>query len=69
MLLWPRSRMKEWLGDIGHYLGKEGTKAGVEVVKQIAVKFLEQHAGINIYHVGAGVSRTALVFERAHFLW
>jgi hypothetical protein len=40
-------RIKKWLSDIGHYVGKEGAKAGIDVIKQMAVKWLMQHAGIN----------------------
>jgi hypothetical protein len=38
-------RIKKWLRNIGRYLGKEGVKAGVDVAKQMALKWLMQHAG------------------------
>ena len=40
-------RIKKWIKDIGHYLGKEGAKAGVEVAKEMVVKWLLQYAGIS----------------------
>jgi hypothetical protein len=38
--------VKKWLGEIGGYITKEGAKAGIDVAKQMAIKWLMQHAGI-----------------------
>jgi hypothetical protein len=40
-------RIKGWLADVGQYLGKEGAKAGVDVVKKLATKWVLQHYGID----------------------
>jgi hypothetical protein len=40
------ARTKGWLKDIGKYLGKEGAKAGFEVAKQTATRWLLQHYGL-----------------------
>jgi hypothetical protein len=41
-------RVKGWLSDIGQYLGKEGAKAGVDVAKKYATKWVLQHYGLDI---------------------
>jgi hypothetical protein len=41
-------RIKGWLSNIGQYLGKEGTKAGIEVVKKLATKWILQHYGMDL---------------------
>jgi hypothetical protein len=40
------ARTKGWLKDVGKYLGKEGAKAGFEIAKQTATKWLLQHYGL-----------------------
>jgi hypothetical protein len=40
-------RVKTWLSSVGQYLGKEGTKAGMEVVKRLATKWILQHYGLD----------------------
>ena len=39
-------KTKRWLADMGKYLAKEGAKAGFEVAKQTATKWLLQHYGL-----------------------
>jgi hypothetical protein len=39
-------KAKQWVTDIGKYLGKEGVKVGVEVAKHTALKWLGQYLGI-----------------------
>lgn len=39
-------RTKQWLADIGKYLGKKGLETGFEVVKQAATKWILQHYGL-----------------------
>lgn len=39
-------KTKSWLADAGKYIGKEGVKAGVEVAKQAATKWILQHYGL-----------------------
>jgi hypothetical protein len=41
-------KTKEWLTNIGKYLGKEGAKTGFEVAKQIATKWVLQHYGLGV---------------------
>ena len=41
-------KTKEWLTNIGKYLGKEGAKAGLEVAKQFATKWVLQHYGLGV---------------------
>jgi hypothetical protein len=38
-------RIKGWLGQ---YLGKEGAKIGIDVVKKLATKWILQHYGIDL---------------------
>lgn len=40
------SKTKNWLKDIGKYLGKEGAKASLEIAKQAATKWVLQHYGL-----------------------
>ena len=40
-------RVKGWITNAGSYLSKEGAKAGVDVVKKIATKWILQHYGID----------------------
>jgi AbiTii len=37
-----------WLANIGKYLGKEGAKAGIEIAKRAATKWIMQHYGLDI---------------------
>lgn len=39
-------RAKQWVAEIGKYIGKEGVKVGVEVAKQTALRWLGQYLGI-----------------------
>jgi hypothetical protein len=39
-------KTKGWLADIGKYVAKEGAKAGFEIAKQAATKWLLQHYGL-----------------------
>jgi hypothetical protein len=41
-------KTKQWLSDIGKYLAKEGAKAGFEVAKQAATKWILQHCGLGV---------------------
>lgn len=41
-------KTKEWLTNIGKYLGREGAKAGFEVAKQMATKWILQHYGLGV---------------------
>jgi hypothetical protein len=41
-------RVKRWLASISKYLGKEGAKAGIDVIQQLATKWVLQHYGLNI---------------------
>jgi AbiTii len=41
-------RIKGWLADIGQYLGKEGAKAGIDVAKKLATKWILQHYGMDL---------------------
>jgi hypothetical protein len=41
-------KTKKWLENIGTYLAKEGLKAGVEVAKKTATKWIMQHYGFDI---------------------
>jgi hypothetical protein len=40
-------RIKGWLANIGQYLGKEGAKAGIDVTKKLATKWILQHYGMD----------------------
>ena len=41
-------RIKGWLANIGQYLGKEGAKAGIDVAKKLATKWILQHYGMDL---------------------
>jgi AbiTii-like protein len=41
-------RIKGWLANIGRYLGKEGAKVGIDVVKKLATKWILQHYGMDL---------------------
>jgi AbiTii len=41
-------KTKHWLADMGKYLAKEGAKAGFEVAKQAATKWILQHYGLGV---------------------
>jgi hypothetical protein len=41
-------KTKKWLENIGTYLGKEGLKAGVEIAKRTATKWVMQHYGFDV---------------------
>ena len=41
-------RVKKWLANVGSYLGKEGAKAGVEMAKRIATRWILQHYGMEV---------------------
>jgi hypothetical protein len=41
-------RIKGWLANIGQYLGKEGAKAGIDVTKKLATKWILQHYGMDL---------------------
>jgi AbiTii len=41
-------RIKAWLANIGQYLGKEGAKAGIDVTKKLATKWILQHYGMDL---------------------
>jgi hypothetical protein len=41
-------RVKGWMSKAGTYVGKERAKAGVEVVKKMATKWVLQHYGIDV---------------------
>jgi len=41
-------RIKGWLANIGQYLGKEGAKAGIDVMKKLATKWILQHYGMDL---------------------
>lgn len=41
-------RVKGWMAKAGTYVGKEGAKAGVEVAKKMATKWILQHYGIDV---------------------
>jgi hypothetical protein len=45
-----------WLADIGKYLSTEGVKAGVEVAKRAATKWIMNSARLGIGSDGATVS-------------
>ena len=40
--------IKGWLANIGQYLGKEGVKAGIDVTKKLATKWILQHYGMDL---------------------
>lgn len=42
------NRVKGWLSNIGQYAGKEGVKAGFDVAKKYATKWVLQHYGLDI---------------------
>jgi hypothetical protein len=39
--------IKGWVSDIGKYLSTEGAKAGVDVAKRLATKWILQHYGLD----------------------
>jgi len=39
-------RVKKWIADAGRYLGKEGAKAGVDMAKELAMRWILQYYGI-----------------------
>jgi hypothetical protein len=39
-------RVKKWIADAGRYLGKEGAKAGVDMAKELAMRWILQYHGI-----------------------
>lgn len=41
-------KTKGWLADVGKYIAKEGAKAGFEVAKQTATKWILQHYGLGV---------------------
>jgi hypothetical protein len=41
-------RIQGWLANIGQYLGKEGAKAGIDVAKKLATKWILQHYGMDL---------------------
>jgi AbiTii len=41
-------KTKGWLADVGKYIAKEGAKAGFEVAKQTATKWVLQHYGLGV---------------------
>ena len=41
-------RIKGWLANIGQYLGKEGAKVGIDVMKKLATKWILQHYGMDL---------------------
>jgi hypothetical protein len=41
-------KTKGWLADVGKYIAKEGAKAGFEVAKQTAMKWILQHYGLGV---------------------
>ena len=42
------SKTRGWLADMGKYIAKEGAKAGFEVAKQTATKWILQHYGLGV---------------------
>jgi hypothetical protein len=42
------TRVKQWLAKIGTYVGKEGAKAGLDVVQKLATKWVLQHYGLDV---------------------
>jgi hypothetical protein len=40
-------RVKGWIANVGSYVGKEGAKAGIDVVKKFATKWILQHFGLD----------------------
>jgi hypothetical protein len=40
-------KIKTWLANVGTYMSKEGAKAGVDVAKRLATKWLLQHYGLD----------------------
>jgi hypothetical protein len=41
-------RLKKWMANAGDYLGKEGVKAGVDVAKKLATRWIRQRYGIDL---------------------
>jgi hypothetical protein len=41
-------KIRGWLAQIGQYLSKEGAKAGVDVAKRLATKWILQHYGLDL---------------------
>ncbi|HMF19019.1 MAG TPA: hypothetical protein VKE98_17555 [Gemmataceae bacterium] len=41
-------RIKGWIANIGQYLGKEGAKVGIDVMKKLATKWILQHYGMDL---------------------
>jgi hypothetical protein len=41
-------RIKGWIANIGPYLGKEGAKAGIDIIKRFATKWILQHYGMDL---------------------
>jgi hypothetical protein len=41
-------KTKAWLANVGTYLSKEGAKAGLEIAKQFATKWVLQHCGLGV---------------------
>jgi hypothetical protein len=41
-------KTKGWLANVGNYVAKEGAKAGLEVAKQYATKWILQHYGLGV---------------------
>jgi hypothetical protein len=41
-------KTKEWLADVGKYMVKEGAKAGFDVAKKAATKWVMQHYGLGV---------------------
>jgi hypothetical protein len=41
-------RIKGWLANVGQYLGKEGAKVGIDVVKKLATKWILQQYGLDL---------------------
>lgn len=41
-------RIKGWIANIGQYLGKEGAKVGINVMKKLATKWILQHYGMDL---------------------
>jgi hypothetical protein len=41
-------KTKGWLAEIGKYIAKQGAKAGFEVAKQTATKWILQHYGLGV---------------------
>jgi len=41
-------RIRGWLANVGQYLGKEGAKAGIDVIKKLATKWILQYYGMDL---------------------